>query len=336
MRKAALISGLLCLLVLMTGIAFRLFGYPGGGLFTVLSCGVFTAVTLPLYYFSVRAEGISRKRKISALVGLLFGMQVIVMLLFLAQRWDGWFSMLMSAGVFGLFYLIMHVDLKNLSDENVVRFTGFHGIFLGMVAVLLVVPIVRKDNTAESERLVASLQSEDLRYDSIHAVTDAEYLKAYNDTTLNDSTRNVVRTFFMSAQATLNQVIEIEEEFVLTVNYGFGAWKKIQFDYREPLIVPMDKQITTVFFIGPDVQSPTGRAMDVYDIAREYRTTVLHPEVPFVISSNAGEEQKVQWVKDNFYSTTAVDARIRICLLRQNILQSIRYSLEHKLYKELA
>lgn len=334
MRKAALITGSLCLLLLVTGIGFRLVGFPGGGLFTVLACGIFTALALPLYYFSLRAEGIGRKRKIAALTGLLFGMLLIVALLFLAQRWEGWFSILMAAGILGLFYVIMQLDLKKLSDEKINHLRGFHGIFLGMVGVLLVVPIVRKDNTAESRRQLAVLEAEDQRYDSIHAVVDREYLLVYNDTSLNDSAREVIRTFFLSAQSRLSSIIEIEEDFVYQLNYGISAWKETGFNYREALLAPMDQQWTAIYFVGPNIQMPMGKAVDIYNIARAYRDADLHPSVPFVVPVNASDEQQVQWVKDNFYKATAAEARMRICLLRQNILQSVRYSLGHKLYKE--
>ncbi len=335
MRKAALISGSLCLLLVTIGIAFRLFHIPGHSLFIVLATGFFAGITLPLYYFSVRAEGISRKRKIAAMVGLLFGMQVIVMLLFVAQRWEGWFAMLMHAVVLGLFYIILPLDLKTLSSERVFRFSSFHGIYLGMVAVLLAVPILRKDNTAESEQLVATLQYEDHRYDSITTLLDAVYLTAYDDTLNTDSVRDLIRSFFFEAKSTINDITEIEGDFVWSINYGESAWKNLKSDYREPLSTPMDKQFTRIYFIGENVQVPSGRALDLFELIEIYRNHTLHPSVPFVIQVNATGEHRVQWVKDNFYETTAVEARIRICLLRQNILQSIRYTLEHKLYKEL-
>lgn len=327
MKKAAQIIGIISVGFVLLGTIFRFLHFPGGGVLIVLFSGVFAGFALPLNLLALRREKKSRTRTITGVLGTLFAMHAVVILLFLAQNWPGWNNILLQGVVlFAGFIVFVVLSLKHPA-EPIKLITTFNVMFVVMLALLSLSWMAMNDRNEERDQLVQLNQMQVEHCDSLRRVVDLMYYDLSMDTSsYHDSTRAMAYDFQMESQRVTGYIKSVQQELVSQNNYGTIG------DTSLTLQDPMNVDFTSFYFIGEDIQNPTGKAVDLFSVLRDYRENVLHPEVPFFIRIGSTHEEATQWVKDNFYKATAIEVMTRLTLLKENVYQAMQYSIDRDLF----
>lgn len=330
MRKAANILGTICVVAVFIGALFRIFHFPFGGLTFILFAGLFAGIALPLNLFALLRDTKSAgTKRFAQIAGTLAAMHVIILLLFLAQNWDGYEKFLLQGGVLAVVFIVLLLVSRRSEAERLEVFSKFNVRFAVLVVLLAVSAVLTAGLNDERDRLVALNEMEMAKYDSLRAVVDEQYSLALSDTSLTDSAASIIREYLQNTTDLIARIEQIQYEFVTEGNYGVNYYT---IDTSLILERPMDFDMTAHYFVGADVQNPSGKATELYHLLVKYRNDVLHPDVPFFVRKESTSEENVQWVKDNFYHARAIEVMTRLTLVKENIYQSMLYSVDHNLF----
>lgn len=323
------ILGIISVVAVFLTSLMRVFYLPLGGVFLTLSVGFFVTVVLGLELLHKLRQPTSRLQKALELIAILFLGQTMILGLCVAYGWNGASSMIMNAALLLLVYGLTFFIGKSRLNNGFRFHTPFNGLAILVLLPLLFFCTLRFFGANESKRLVELNEIEVRRYDSVKAVVMTRYAEFLSDTT-RDSARTSTEMFRRDALALIDYIYRLQIAFAYETNNGIAAPPPT--DTTLNLQDPLAMRMTHVWFIGSDVQNPTGKAIELFDSLAYYRNHVLHEEVPFFVRKNSTQEDKVQWVKDNFYNATAIEVMTRLTLYKENVYQSMQYSIDHHLF----
>lgn len=328
MRKASLVIAYICTGAILLGTIFRFLHFPGGGLLIVLFSGAFATLALPANLFALFQEKKNKLRRIAQVVGTLAAAHIVLLMLFFAQNWAGGQLFLYQGAALVVAFFAFVIAANKEQSEPMQINTRFNVLFFVIVVLLALSCLATDNRNGERDRLVQLSEMQTRHCDSIRKVVDLMYYDLSMDTSsYDDSTRSRAYDFLMESRRVIGYIESVQQDFTVQNNYGIND------DTVTTLQDPMDIDLTTFYFIGEDVQNPTGKAVELYAILEDYRKNILHPDVPFFVRAQSTGEDAAQWVKDNFYKATAIEVMTRLTLLKQNIYQAMQHAIEHDLYK---
>lgn len=311
----------------MLGGLMKLQHWPGGSFLLIVFTGLFVLLVVPFNYASSVANPAQKGMKqfgALAVVLLLLGM------LFFMQFWAGAFILLIAGIITMLVFIVMYFT-RSRPAEHAEPMVTPHVIFVFVFVAALTIGCVSAINKSNySEEHMLRFVKEETACDSLQR----EVSKQLNDFTANqensDSVRNSAFALYNSATDLIEFINKTELEFVSRLNdeQTIPAGAPIEkYIHR-----PADYDMATHYFLGNDPENPTGKGMEIYRYLKIYRNESLHPEVDFFVPLNAGFDQNVQWVKDNYYHTPTADVLMQLTLVKENILRSVQQSLQRKLF----
>ncbi|HTF04896.1 MAG TPA: hypothetical protein VK826_12805 [Bacteroidia bacterium] len=327
MRKAALIVGIVCAVFAVLAAVMKLTGFPGGSFLFLIFTSIFSVVALPLHLASLFKETKNGMRRASLLVTW-FGLAALqIGLLFAAMSWPGPFPILVQGVVFSLVALVLF--MVSSKKEGVVTrwFSPFTVLVVIVFASLSTGWTQAQERIEFGEEHLATYHVQDSAYAELMSNV-AERSNVFHGDTANVSVDSAARIYFDEAFDVITYIEELKAELANSSNHGLTPLRAEQ----GPLIHPDEYDTPSWFMVGPDVQNPTGKGMELYDRLWRYRSKVLHADVAFGIPVKSTMVDKEQWVKDNFYHVPAIDALTRLTVVQQNILQSVSESMDKKLF----
>ncbi len=322
MRKAAYILGIVCVVLSLAGIFLKLNSLPGGSTLLILFTSLFSLGAMPLYLYSIsKIETEKREHFAIRLCGFSFAVFQIG-LLFFAQRWPDSLN-IVYAGAAGLIvWLIVFVLKVRNSETKAKEFSLF-----GLLAVLILLTLAGasydrvKDEEIEAQQY-AALESVNSKY-AVVVADSYQYLNELGGDSL-DYNDSVKKALLMSGIELQSYIESLKDELITISNYGIGA----PIVKNEEILRPWDHDIPTFLLVGVSPANPTGRGPELYDKLLSFRKSVLPENVNFAVPVSNDGEMRVQWVKDNFYHATVVEALTRLTKIQIEICTSVNTAVE--------
>jgi hypothetical protein len=329
-RKAANITGIICAIAILIGSVMRMIHFPGGGLFIILFTGTFAGFALPMNLIALRREKkeVTGIRKFAFEVGTVAAMQCVIIMLFMAQNWKGADKMLIQTGIFVALFLVLLVLIARKESGSIQLVSKFN-VTVVVILLVLIIPAVLAVRKNEGRARLEILNSiETRRCDSLGQVVDKKFHEFQLDSSMTDSAHEVIEGFHINGLELIKHLEKVQLDLANQMNNGlYYAGSDTSLELQNP----MDSDFPTFYFVG-NVQSPTGKAIELHSLFVNYRDYYLHPAVPFFVQPNSTNEESLQWVKDNFYHAKAIEAMMRLTVLKENVYQSMEYSLDHNLF----
>ncbi len=329
MRKAAYILGIICVVLSLAGAFLKLNSLPGGGILLILFTSLFSIAALPLYLYSLSKVETEKAVQLAIrLCGFSFAVPQVG-LLFWVQRWPEPMRFI-YAGLAGQIVFVI-VFLLNVSKPNV-KTRSFSMFTILAVLILLALGVGCYDRAKDSEvRDVQLAAYEKVRTEcSVTFNHSTELLLAVKiqDSLGQNDTAGIA--ILENGIAIVDYIESLKSEIVLLANYGDVHYP----DSSGDILHPLDNVNAAAYLLGPDVTNPTGQGLVLYSRLLKFKNDFLPAAVTFSVPVSDNNEKKDQWVKDNFYNTTILEALLRLTMVQRAICTAINTAIETKAYIE--
>jgi hypothetical protein len=328
-RKAALIVGLVFALITACSPILLMAHFPGYGLLRVAGTGFFCLIALPLqliYNLGRNRTGLRRTADVVGLLGMWF---LLLGLLFMVQSWPGGYVVLLGGivviALFGTLFIAA-------SRQNAVTTEWFNGFTTASLVIIIALGTSLGMSSTNSvdvngQTILYEAQVEELK-------TNKEKILALINVTdtsivLDSTDRQRALDVYEGAMDAINDIEAIKKQLVIECNREVAGEEA-----SDKILNPDEINFTTWFMVGEDVTDPDGKGILVYSNLREFRKNVLPGSVEFSIAENGSDIAKDQWVKDNFYHATVMEALTRLTNAQVSIQESVITTLETKAYIE--
>lgn len=325
LRTAALIIGIVFAVFAAGGALLKLGDIPGGGTLLVLSTGCFCLFALPLQLiYNVRRNKIA-VRRVADVTGLFGTWFLLLGLLYKAQAWPGAHTVLLSGIFFTAFFGVLFFAASRAENAVVNWFPGFTVTVLVMLVSLGAAWMEKSVDTASLDEQAAQFRMKKDECAALLARTNE--LVAALDADTGAATADAY-ALHMRAIKALQQVEDAKTGLIEAANHRYGATDD------NTIHNAGDIDITTMYMVGIDVVHPTGKGIEVYWLLKSYREEILPADVAFTIPVSGDAEAQEQWVKDNFYHATVLEALTRLTNVEIAMLNALNTALEIKAHKD--
>jgi hypothetical protein len=330
MRKAALVTGIICAVFTVIAAVLKLTGIPGGSFLFLIFAGAFAGVVMPMHYFAQTRIAQPGIKRIADFLGIITGMHLIIGLLFVALNWNGSMLFFVQGGFLALFFIGTFVVAAQKQGVITKWFSSFTVLFLIVVAALAIGCVTREVQKEETNTQYVVLQEEVSKYTAARKEMD-QRMAVFSADTADQSLDSAANRFFADAIVLIKEIEEYKCAFLERLNRGESC-RDDQGAYR--VSRPDDYDISTMMLVGPDPQNLTGEGVNLYERMFRYRNYVLHPEVSFGVPVREQTGYKEQWVKDNFYHATALETLTRLTQIQTKICESVNESIDKRLFRK--
>lgn len=327
-KKAALICGIIFSLIVTCSVFMKINNIPGYGLLRIVGTGLFCLFAIPLqliYNLKRNANGL----RIAADVVGTFGMWFLLTgLLFKAQSWPGAELIVLVGSIVFFLFVSLFIAASRKTDVKTQWFTGFTATAFVIIGTLGISGPISSthDDEIKGFMIIYNNSKDELETEKDRA---HELINAIDTSRALDSNeRNLAMEFYSAAMDASDDIERIKKQLVLESNLEYGVA-----DEDKAILNPGDTDFTTYFMVGEDLTKPDGKGMLVYENLQQYNNHVLPKSVKFGMPTPAGSA-KDQWVKDNFYHATVIEALTRLTQAQIVIQKSIVETLETKAYIE--
>lgn len=329
MRKTAYILGTICAVLSLAGAILKLSSLPGGAILLILFTSLFSIGALPLYLYSLGKVETEKAMQFAVrLCGFSFAV-LQVGLLFYAQRWPEPMRFI-YAGLAGQIVFLILFTLNVRKPE--VKTKGFSLFAVLPLLILLSLVLGCYDRTKDSE--IERTQYEQYENVRIEATATMEHsIELLANLGKDDSLWNndsAAIAFLNSGLDMVKYIESMKREFILLSNYGDENYPDTTGEIHRPL----DKETAAAYMIGPDVTNPTGQGVVLYNKLYKFRKEVLPAAVGFSVPVSDDNQQQEQWVKDNFYNATILEALLRLTMIQKAVCTAINTAIETNAYIE--
>ena len=320
MRKAALNIGIICAVFAVAGAVMKWVQFPGGSLLLILGVGIFSLFALPIQMIYNLRRNKNGLRKTADVVGwfgiwfLLFG------ILYKAQSWPGAYVVMLGGIALTLLFGLLFV-LASRKQEVITNWIS--GFTICTLIILLSVGSAWAETKGDHEIM-------EVQYSAYHSVLDncknkieeanngVHQINLIENRTEADNEAMIVA---MHGMELINYIDKVKTELVSYSNTGITTSDETDIKY------PLDIDYPTLYLVGSEPTLPTGKGLEVYDALVYYKDSMLVGG-QFSVPVTDDPVARDQWVKDNFYHATVLEALTRLTKVQTAIAESIVISLQ--------
>jgi hypothetical protein len=329
-RIAATVIAIICAVNAIAGVVLRFLHLPGGSTLFLLFTGMM-GIAATLYLFHQRKQNSDKLKRISDVIGLLAIWQVLIMLLFLAQNWPGWNQVILQSIVLVVAWMVLHIIARKRAGVVPDKPGLYHVsllVFMLCVGASRTTIEQRADETEASTTLF--LYEQKSFEGTWNALTDSDSLRVKE---AGDSSAPEAMNLVTEYRGLITYIEQMKLDLVDVSNNDAEP----NDTSRYALVRPEDFDIPTYYFLGANPQFPEGSAKgpQLYGKLLHFKENTLHADVKFTLPLKDDIEFSNQWLKDNFYHTTAIDALTRLTTIQNAILQSVKESFDRKLFRKI-
>lgn len=294
---------------------------------------IFTGIFIPGMLLNLGHQFKENKDKVKRtadVIGWYASSNVLMGLLFLAQRWPGAKDIFMQAAIVGLVYVILFYMASKRPTVNTTWYSRFTTLYLIVVASLCVGWISAEKKNIVNDEARRVFDEELKNYVAVKNRTDS-LIEAFQMDTANLEIDSAANELFIDALELIEEIEEYKCGYLARLNNDGGCNGK---DIAYFISKPDDIDISTYMMVGEDVANPTGHGIILYGMIAAYANRKLHPDVPLGIPTSDAADYKEQWVKDNFYHATAYETMTRLTQLQRKVYLSVEESINKKLFRQ--
>lgn len=252
---------------------------------------------------------------------------LLITVLYFVMSWTDRLKLVPAAVVLSILALLLFAVSAKKEPVPTRWFSSFTVVTLTMFGALIIGWTQATAPVEFGTEHLATYYLQDSMYTDLKKQVEVKKTQFHADTAAV-SFDSVAEKYFVNAFGVIEYIASLKSNLIDLSNDGV---QNLPEGYG-PLLYPAEYTLSTSYMVGPYVQYPTGKGMELYDSLWNYRSEVLHPDVALGIPVKNAMVDKEQWVKDNFYHIPALDVLTRLTTVQQNILVSINESIDKKLF----
>lgn len=328
-RKAANIIGILCAVITGVATATRYYGIPGSSLLFILVAIFMIVVALPLNVrssFRINRDSVRRTADVLGLISI-----SLILGSFMLRGGPAWLVRISGETVF-IIFLVTFI-LASRRSGVVTKWISPLAISVGIIVGLFVFSATHR-HAITQEMLTQNIdyfnaeEAARAKEDSLSKIAIEQYMDS------SWSSLDSAALIYYNSARELVALIEDVKKGIATASNGSPVKDAVT---PAILIRADDYDISNFYMIGPDIENPTGKGVEIHAAIVKFcnqSDSPINTAMRFGMALNDDRSLEM-WLKENFYRRPLIDVLTQLTSFQRSILNTLNEALDWKRFGKI-